>query len=182
MSESREVRFTVYGNPIAKQRARTCRLPNGFTRSYTPSETMHAEATVQEVVQQLLRTGQAQRLEGALEVELVFFRALPKSVSKRKREAMLAGALRPVTKPDWDNLGKLITDALNELLYLDDAAITDAIVRKRYSDTPRTEVVLREVGAEPASAGQERPVLLTMAGSGELFEARPLTCCGRSSR
>jgi Holliday junction resolvase RusA-like endonuclease len=171
MTEPSEIRFTVFGDPVAKQRARVCRLPNGMTRSYTPSETVHAEATVREVVQQLFRDGLARRLDGPIEAELVFFRRLPKSASRRKREAMLAGLERPTTKPDWDNLGKLVTDALNEILYLDDAALTDVVVRKRYAEQPRTEIVLREVAPrdfaqEPRSQAGE----YLGCGSGEIAE------------
>lgn len=188
---AREIRIVVYGKPVSKARARTFVLrrkdgglvtyrgPNGkpmpVVKSYTPSHVTDAEGSIIAVAQQIVREGRAARIEGALEAELTFFRDLPKSCSKKKREAMLAGIERPATKPDWDNLGKLVTDALEGVLYAHDAALTDVLVRKRYSDVPRTEIVLREV----SSAAQEAPVLLTMAGSGELFEARALTCCGR---
>jgi Holliday junction resolvase RusA-like endonuclease len=151
-------------------------------KSYTPSQVTDAEGSIIAVAQQIVREGRAARIEGALEAEMTFYRDLPKSCSKKKRELMLAGVERPATKPDWDNLGKLVTDALEGVLYAHDAALTDVLVRKRYSEQPRTEIVLREVRAEAVGAGQDRAVLVTMAGSGELFEARALTCCGRTTR
>ena len=58
---------------------------------------------------------------------------------------MLAGDIRPVKRPDWDNIGKIITDALNEVAYHDDAQIVEAIVEKYYSDNPRVEVTIKEL-------------------------------------
>jgi len=165
----------VYGKPVSKARARTFVLrrkdgslvtyrgPNGkpmpVVKSYTPSHVTDAEGSIVAVAQQVVREGRASILAGALEAELTFFRDLPKSCSKKKREAMLAGIERPVTKPDWDNLGKLVTDALEGVLYAHDAALTDVLVRKRYSETPRTEIVLREV-----RVGQEESLALPAAG------------------
>ena len=40
--------------------------------------------------------------------------------------------LFPTSKPDWDNIGKLICDSLNGILWADDAVIVDGGVRKRY--------------------------------------------------
>lgn len=193
VSGAKEIRIVVYGKPVSKARARTYVLrrkggalvtfmgkngkPMPVVKSYTPSSTTDAEASIVAVAQQIVREGRAGRLEGAVEAELWFYRDLPKSCSKKKREAMLAGLERPSTKPDWDNLGKLVTDALEGVLYANDAALTDVLVRKRYSEQPRTEIVLREVACVALAA----PVLLSMAGSGELFEARALTCGQRRS-
>lgn len=155
-----EVRFTVYGNPVAKQRARVVRR-GSFVSSYTPKETLEGEASIREVAQALLREGKARRLEGAIEADLAFYREPQRSCSHKDRERKLAGILRPVGAPDWDNLAKLACDALNGVLYGDDSQITDVVVRKRYCTTPRTEIVLREVRVE---------------------QELPLTCCGRTSR
>lgn len=139
-----EIRLVVFGNPVAKQRARVVKV-GSFVRSYTPKQTVEGEASIREVAQQMLRDGTARKLEGAIEAELVFYRAVQASCSRKERERKLAGVLRPVGAPDWDNLGKLACDALNGVLYGDDSQITDVVVRKRYCTTPRTEIVLREV-------------------------------------
>lgn len=57
---------------------------------------------------------------------------------------MISGEIRPTVKPDWDNIGKLIADALNGIAYDDDKCIVDAMVRKFYSTDPRTVVILQE--------------------------------------
>jgi len=69
--------------------------------------------------------------------------AIPMSASRKKREGMLAGTLRPTGKPDLDNVLKVVADSLNGIAYRDDAQIAWAMVTKLYSDRPRVEVTLR---------------------------------------
>jgi Holliday junction resolvase RusA-like endonuclease len=47
--------------------------------------------------------------------------------------------------PDWDNLGKLVSDALNGLAYRDDRQVFHADVTKYYDTTPRVEIYAREL-------------------------------------
>jgi len=71
------------------------------------------------------------------------FRPIPESWSKKDKRAALTGAILPTPRPDWDNHGK-ITDALNEIVWKDDAQICDARVIKRYSDAPALRIEVRE--------------------------------------
>lgn len=136
--ECMKISFVVPGKPMGKQRART--LKTG--RSYTPVETVNYETLVKQIyIMQHFHN----QLEGAIEGEITAYFPIPKSASKKKREQMLTGQIRPTTKPDWDNIGKIICDSLNNLAYRDDAYITDCVVKKRYSDIPRVEVSLWEV-------------------------------------
>ena len=45
-----------------------------------------------------------------------------------------------IYRPDVDNLIKFIGDALNEVLWIDDALIYEIHVRKIYSLTPKTRI------------------------------------------
>jgi Holliday junction resolvase RusA-like endonuclease len=65
---------------------------------------------------------------------------IPASASKAKRAAMARGEIRPMKKPDWDNVGKVVSDALNKLAYRDDTQIVDCTVRKFYSERPKITV------------------------------------------
>ena len=65
---------------------------------------------------------------------------IPASASKIKRAAMAKGEIRPMKKPDWDNVGKVVSDALNKLAYRDDTQIVECTVQKYYSDRPRITV------------------------------------------
>lgn len=59
---------------------------------------------------------------------------------------MLNGLIRPTKKPDMDNVVKVIADSLNQLAYRDDTQIVDCQCRKFYSDRPRVDVVIAQVG------------------------------------
>ena len=123
---------------MAKQRPRV--LKSGI--SYTPAKTKNYETLVKEIY----ITQVNKWIEGQIKLEVNAYFSIPKSASKRKREAMLSGEIRPVKRPDWDNIGKIISDALNGIAYHDDSQVVEAVTRKWYSDRPRVEVELGEVG------------------------------------
>ena len=58
---------------------------------------------------------------------------------------MEKGDIRPTKKPDWDNIGKVVSDSLNQIAYRDDAQIVDSQVRKFYSRLPRIEIIISEI-------------------------------------
>ena len=68
---------------------------------------------------------------------------------------MLKDEIRPTVKPDWDNIGKLISDALNGVAYADDKDIVFGAVQKAYSSKPRTVVTLWEFIDERGLAENE---------------------------
>ena len=84
-------------------------------------------------------------LAGPLVATFRAFFQIPQSASRKKQRAMLAGTIRP-KKKDWDNLGKSPSDALNGLAYVDDRQIADGRVVKFYSDRPRLEIEISEIG------------------------------------
>lgn len=131
-----KIRFTVEGNPFGKERPRH----NGYT-TYTPTKTKQHERTVAMEYRKQCGSFRFSKDE-YIDIRIIAYMPIPKSVSKKVRFMMLSGIVRPTVKPDWDNIGKLITDALNDVAYDDDKAITDAQVRKFYSDHPRTEIVI----------------------------------------
>ena len=51
-------------------------------------------------------------------------------------------------KPDMDNVVKMIADALNQVAYKDDTQIVDCQVRKFFSEEPRVEVIIRQIGGD----------------------------------
>ena len=135
-----QISFTIVGEPCAKGRPR-------FTRSghtYTPGKTANFEMLVKcEYIAQCSKYRFDDNAQIALDV--VAYRSIPKSTSKKKRALMEAGVILPITKPDWDNLGKIVSDSLNGIAYRDDSQIVDARVRKIYSNEPRTEIRIWQV-------------------------------------
>lgn len=125
------VKFFIPGLPVAKQRPKFA-VRGGFARAYTPAKTRDYENLVKSIAQKsILRP-----LEGPLCVDLVFYMPIPKSTPKGK---CLENT--PHTKrPDADNLGKLVLDALNGVAWLDDSQVFEIHIKKLYSENPRTEV------------------------------------------
>lgn len=131
--------FIIPGKPMGKQRPRV--LKNGI--SYTPKETVNYEVFVKSCY--CKDYPDAKPFEGAVKIEIEAYMPIPKSATKKLQEAMKAGTVRPTKKPDWDNIGKIITDALNGIAYNDDKQIVSCIVQKFYSDVPMVYVKIREI-------------------------------------
>lgn len=67
-------------------------------------------------------------IEGPVELSIRATYLTPSSWSAKRR----ATATWKASKPDVDNLGKIVADALNSLAYADDAQVASLIVQKRY--------------------------------------------------
>jgi Holliday junction resolvase RusA-like endonuclease len=133
-----KIKLTIPGKPLGKQRPRVMR--NGHT--YTPDKTVNYETLVKQLY---IEKYFQKQLSGPIKATITAYMPIPKSESKVRKEKMREGKIRPTKKPDWDNIGKIITDALNDLAYDDDKQIVDARVIKLYGDQPRVEIELEEI-------------------------------------
>lgn len=133
--------FCILGDPQGKGRHRTA-----GGHEYTPEKTVLYENLVKTEYRR--QSGIRFSDDAMLDVRIFAYYSIPKSVSKKKRQAMLDRRIRPIKKPDYDNIGKVVCDALNNIAYRDDAQIVDAMVRKFYSDRPRVVVSIRECGGD----------------------------------
>ena len=86
-------------------------------------------------------------LEGPVRVEIMAFLPVPASWSGKSKLAALTGDIRPISKPDYDNIGKIVGDALNGIVWRDDAQIVEAVTRKVYAESPRLEIQVIPIGA-----------------------------------
>lgn len=129
----------IPGEPVTKARPRVTKA--GIT--YTPAKTVNYETFIQELFAIRYRTHVP--FEGALICDVRAFFGIPKSWTAKKKKQALERNLRPTSRKDWDNLGKIISDALNGLAYRDDGQIVDGRVRKWYSDRPRVEIEITEI-------------------------------------
>lgn len=64
----------------------------------------------------------------------------PKSMSNKEKVLAELGYIRPISKPDFDNLAKTYTDMMKDSLIYDDALIIDGRIKKYYSIKPRIEI------------------------------------------
>ena len=68
----------------------------------------------------------------------------PKSTSKIKHAEMLCGSLKPLKKPDVDNIVKVVADALNGVAYHDDTQIVSVSAKKVYAASEGLDVIVEE--------------------------------------
>lgn len=126
----------VPGVPVAKARARVTKT--GHT--YTPTKTAKHEKLIADIARTL-----TEPIEGPLGLRVTFFMPIPESWSKTKKEAATRGDLLPTTRPDLDNLGKTVMDALNWVAYKDDSQIVRLEMSKFYGK-PATLITLEPLG------------------------------------
>lgn len=140
--------FTIPGNPKGKERPRASR--NGHF--YTPKATHDYEDLVRynAKFEYAKVSEDARPLECPVRVDILATYKVPKSYSKKRKEACLSGAELPTKKPDSDNIVKAILDGMNpkkkrkftivEGIYKDDSQVTTCLIKKRYGTTPGVKV------------------------------------------
>lgn len=139
-----KVSFTVWGEPKGKGRPRFSKVGN-YTKTYTPADTVSYENLIK--VEYCRQCKNVKFEDGSmLDLRVFAYYAIPKSTSKKKRKLMLDKVIRPTKKPDMDNIIKIIADSLNNIAYHDDSQIVDAMVRKFYSENPRVEISIQNIG------------------------------------
>lgn len=144
MKMTDEIRFTILGEPKGKGRPQfSTNKYTGKTIARTPQSTVLYENLV--VTEYNRQAGVKFDDDALLDMRVICYYPIAKSVSKKKRELMMKGKLRPTKKPDVDNVVKVIADSLNNVAYRDDKQIVDCMVRKFYSDNPRVEVCIKTV-------------------------------------
>ena len=76
------------------------------------------------------------------DVEYISYLPTPSVYNSTDKMLAELGLIRPISKPDWDNIGKKYSDMSNSNLWLDDNLVIDGQVRKYYSVLPRIEIQL----------------------------------------
>lgn len=132
--------FTFDIEPTPQLRARVSSRP--YVRVYDPPKVANFKRILRSLaVNQYSRPP----LLGALSVSLTFYRPVQKSISQSERERRLSNESKPVVKPDTDNYIKATLDALNGVLWHDDAQIVKIEAEKKYSDHPKITVSVKPV-------------------------------------
>ncbi len=135
-----EIRFTVMGEPQGKARPRFS-FKTGKT--YTPKNTKDYENHVKSYASLLNRKFNRNI---PLEVNIKAYYKMPASTSKKVKIQMANGEILPTKKPDCDNVIKIILDALNGVLYEDDAQVCRVNFEKLYSDKPCVSISIKTIG------------------------------------
>lgn len=161
------VSFVVPGIPVAKgrPRSRIARTAAGkdIVMHYTPPETKKYEKQV--ALEAKIAMRGRRPVAGPVRIAVHAYYPIPSSWPQWRRHEARIGVQVPIVKPDWDNIGKACSDAMNGVVYGDDAAIVDAIVRKRYSVDPRVEITVYAFDPNPTTRDDDEIELVESGGA-----------------
>ncbi len=150
----KRIYWTIEGKPKAQQRHRD----RADGRKYDPSTQDKREFNLQS----RLHAPQSP-LSGPVLLYVVFYMPVPKSMPKMQqkvvagwdrigwgpaplsvliRDGVASGIPFHIKRPDLDNLLKLVKDALNGLMWVDDSQVQIGGAFKMYSHNPRTAIEL----------------------------------------
>ena len=123
------LRFTVPGEPVAWQRTRINR--SGY--HFTAAKTRAAQLAIAETAR--LAFGQRPLLDGPLSLSII---------ARCGTKAKKTHGRYKTTRPDLDNYVKTVMDALNGVIWLDDARVVQIDACKLWSETPQLTIVVSE--------------------------------------
>ncbi len=135
-----DIEFSVDMAPTGKARPRMGRFG-----MYTPKKTHDAETIIAAAAAQRMG-GCSPTTDNVVMMVMVTF-PIPKSYRGLKRSMAESGRLLPGKKPDIDNLVKLAADALNGIVYADDAQVCRLVAEKKYGT--QEQLWLRVVSIHP---------------------------------
>ena len=121
---------------MAKQRPRFNRQTG---KAYTPDTTANYENFIKSRFADRFPAHVPDDMPVTLHVNAIF--PIPKSWTQKKTEAAIHREIYP-GKPDWDNIGKIVSDALNGIAWTDDARIKEAHISKCYGTRPGLAVLI----------------------------------------
>lgn len=127
--------------PMAKQSFRTTRSGQKYL---DPSVIKYRKAIRNMAIAQM-RNQKAEKIEGAVNMNIIYAFRRPQSLSKKERSEIDGGKTVPkTTKPDIDNLTKAILDALNGIVWKDDAQVAQINIQKIWSAKDQIEIEIWE--------------------------------------
>ena len=131
--------FEVEGNIVGKQRPRV----NMYTGNvYTPNKTKDYEEWIKQSF--FLKYPKFEILENRVSIEIIAYLKIPKNTSKVKTNEMLENKISPLKKPDIDNIGKIVLDALNKYVIKDDIQVSKINIEKKYSEEEKLYIKIEE--------------------------------------
>jgi Holliday junction resolvase RusA-like endonuclease len=135
------VTISLPGQPRGKGRPRFGKR-GSFVSVWTDPKTMEYENALKAVGLAAMR-GSAPR-ETAISVNIIAAVEIPASWSRKKRQAAIAADIAPTGKPDYDNIAKIVGDALNGIVWKDDSQIVACTFVKFYSEMPGLRISAAE--------------------------------------
>jgi Holliday junction resolvase RusA-like endonuclease len=142
------VTVVIGGPPTAKGRPRmTCR---GF--AYTPAATRKYEAHGR--LAAMLAMDGRPPIAVPVRAEITIDLPVPASWSAKRRDAALAGDIRPTSRPVTDNYIKAALDAINAIVIADDSLVVALAATKQYANVPQLTIMIATLPALTAQGGR----------------------------
>ena len=98
-------------------------------------------------MRRLVDAGELQQLDSLIctpcNVDICAYMRTPTSFNKMDTILAEMGLIRPIYKPDFDNIAKKYSDMFNKNVWLDDTLVIDGSIHKYYSVLPRIEIRIR---------------------------------------
>jgi Holliday junction resolvase RusA-like endonuclease len=136
------IQFTIHGKVVGKGRPHFIRKTG---MAITPTSTRSYESLVRDYA--MKEMGGCDPWTFPVRALLVAHYEIPKSWSKQKREEASRQLIAP-SKPDVDNVVKVVLDACNRTVYVDDTQVVQCVVVKRFGESAKLEVVFEESSEE----------------------------------
>lgn len=132
-----DIFLVVLGEPKAQKRHRTVNMGK-FNRQYDPSA-----SDKKDFLSMVQDKAPEQPFDCPLELVVNFYFTRPKSHYKTGKNAHILKDNAPTwhtSKPDSDNLFKMVSDSLNKIFWRDDSLLCKVTINKMYDLNPRIEI------------------------------------------
>jgi len=129
----------VEGKIVGKERPRV-NLYEG--RVYTPNKTKDYENYIRECF--CIKYPNFKQIMDRVSIDIIAYKQIPKSTSKSNVQKMLDDEISPTIKPDIDNIGKVVLDALNKFAFKDDNQVCKFTIQKKYSLIEKIYIKIEE--------------------------------------
>ncbi len=129
MEHFKTIQIVVAGKPVALERARHTKTGH----IYTPAKTKNWKYETGLLANRAMKPRAP--YAGCVELTVKAYFLIPKSWPQWKYDAAIFNKIRPSSKPDLDNIVKIVKDALNGIVWVDDAQVVRLIAGKYFAGT-----------------------------------------------
>ena len=150
---SDDILVVLYEEPEGSPRPRARYVNKSNLTSYAKSDPGYIQvysltgASDRKFMKRLIDDNDLMKLDHLIctpcDVEYNTFSKTPSSYNTITTFLSEVGIIRPVSKPDFDNMEKKYADMYNGNVWVDDALVQDAAIHKYYSILPRVEIRLK---------------------------------------
>lgn len=116
--------------------------------AYGETTTKYEAAVRREIERQYRAQTEFRTIRGAVTVDWCAYFQPVKSNPKRVQRAKIAGEIMHVSRPDKDNIEKLIFDAMDTLAYLEDCQINFGTGAKMFSHREGIRILVKQSSAQ----------------------------------